>query len=208
MTLASLAAFGGALFILFFTPGPGNAAMVARTIDAGPVHGWLYGTGIITGDIIWLTVAVTGLAALAEAAGPYVWIGKVIGVAILLWMAWSALQSGLNPKPPAPVTSGLKRTAGYGATYLAGIAMPLTNPKAILFYLAFLPAFFDLTTVTPVNYAVMVAMMLALYALTTAIHVTLAERARTWLLEKGVKSRADLVTAFIMASVAVWLAIS
>ncbi|MFC4725933.1 LysE family translocator [Glycocaulis abyssi] len=208
MTLASLAAFGGALFILFFTPGPGNAAMVARTIDAGPVHGWLYGSGIITGDIVWLTVAVTGLAALAERAGPYVWIGKAIGVAILLWMAWGSLRSGLWPKPPAPVTSGLKRTAGYGATYLAGVAMPLTNPKAILFYLAFLPAFFDLSTVRMTDYAVMVAMMLALFMLTTAVHVTLAERARGWLVAKGVKSRADLATAFVMASVAVWLAIS
>ena len=63
MTPLTLAAFAGAIFILFFTPGPGNVAMVARTLDAGPAHGFVYGGGIITGDIFWLTVAITGLSA-------------------------------------------------------------------------------------------------------------------------------------------------
>ena len=83
--------------------------------------------------------------------------------------------------------------------------MPLTNPKPIIFYLSLLPAFFDLSAVTPVTYLIMVSIMLAMYALTATVHVGLAHKARDWLKAKGVKRWADLVTAVIMAAVAILL---
>ena len=94
---------------------------------------------------------------------------------------------------------------GLLATYAAGVAMPLTNPKPIIFYLSLLPAFFDLSAVTPVTYLIMVSIMLAMYALTASVHVGLAHKARDWLKAKGVKRWADLVTAVIMAAVAILL---
>lgn len=207
MTAATLAAFSAALFVLFFTPGPGNVAMVARTLDAGPVHGFVYGGGIITGDIFWLTVAITGLSAAAEAASDYAawfWVAKLIGAGILLWFAWGAFQAFRNPAPAgAPLKAPSKR--GLAATYAAGVAMPLTNPKPIVFYLSLLPAFFDLSLVTPASYAAMVAIMLAMYAITAGVHVGLAYRARDWLQAKGVKRWADLFTAVIMALIALLL---
>jgi len=207
MTLLTLAAFAGALFVLFFTPGPGNVAMVARTLEAGPVHGFVYGGGIITGDIVWLTVAVFGLAAASEAASDYAalfWVARILGAAILLWFAWRAFRSYRNPVQGAGVRAERAKLSkrGLAATYAAGVAMPLTNPKPIVFYLTLLPAFFDLSRVTAASYAAMVAIMLAMYAVTASVHVGLAHRARHWLAEKGVKRWADLLTAVILAAVA------
>ena len=184
--------------------------MVARTLDAGPAHGFVYGGGIITGDIVWLTVAITGLTAAAEAASAYAgwfWAAKIIGAGILFWFAWGALQSYRNPKSGAGVSDERARLSkrGLAATYAAGVAMPLTNPKPIVFYLSLLPAFFDLSAVTPASYAAMVAIMLAMYFVTAAVHVGLAHRARHWLAAKGVKRWADLITAVILAGVAVVL---
>ncbi|PIW29261.1 MAG: LysE family translocator [Rhodobacterales bacterium CG15_BIG_FIL_POST_REV_8_21_14_020_59_13] len=202
MSPDSLALFAAALLILFFTPGPGNIAMVARTLDAGPVHGFIYGAGIITGDIFWFTVAVSGLTAVADRIGPAGWIFKIIGVAILLWFSWKAFQSFRNPK----VAQIRKPTRmGLAATYLAGIAMPLTNPKPIIFYLTLLPSFFDLNQVDLAAWLVMVSIMLAMYLLTATVHVGLAHRARNWLQEKGVKRWADAVTALVMLGIAILL---
>ena len=207
MTLPTLAAFAGAIFILFFTPGPGNVAMVARTLEAGPVHGVVYGGGIITGDIVWLTLAVFGLAAASEAARDYAawfWVAKIAGAGILLWFAFGAFRSFRNPTSGAGVRAERARLSkrGLAATYAAGVAMPLTNPKPIVFYLTLLPAFFDLSRVNAASYAAMVAIMLAMYAVTAAVHVGLAHKARHWLAEKGVKRWADLVTAAVLAGVA------
>lgn len=202
MPIESHLLFAGALLILFFTPGPGNVAMVARTLDAGPAHGFIYGAGIITGDIFWFTVAVTGLTAVADRIGPAGWVFKIIGVGILLWFAWNAFQSFRHPK-----VALLKKPTrmGLAATYLAGIAMPLTNPKPIIFYLTLLPSFFDLSRVDVPAWLAMVSIMLAMYLLTAGVHVGLAHRARNWLQEKGVKRWADALTAAVMLGIAILL---
>jgi threonine/homoserine/homoserine lactone efflux protein len=199
MPADSFLLFAAALAILFFTPGPGNVAMVARTLDAGPAHGFIYGAGIITGDIFWLTIAVSGLTAIADRIGPVGWVIKIVGVAILLWFAWNAFQSFRNPKIVAIKTPS---RLGLAATYLAGIAMPLTNPKPIVFYLTLLPSFFDLERVNIQVYFVMVAIMLGMYALTAMVHVGLAHRARNWLQKKGIKRWADALTVLVMLAVA------
>lgn len=204
MTLQSLGLFAGAIFVLFMTPGPGNAAMIARTLDRGPAHGLAYGLGILTGDVFWLTLAITGLTAASAAfAGITLYI-KLAGAAVLLWFAWSAFQGFLRPRPAgAPVPAVTKR--GLAATYAVGITMPLSNPKAIVFYLSFLPAFFDLSQVSIPNYVTMIAIMLAMFALFALVYVGLAHRARAWLLTKGFRRWADLATALVMLGVALIL---
>lgn len=210
MTLLSLAGFAAAIFVLFLTPGPGNFAMVARTLDAGPVHGVTYGLGILTGDIVWLTVAITGLSAAAEIASAqsgWFWAAKIIGAGILFWFAYGALQSFRHPVSGAGVRAERAKLSkrGLAATYGAGIAMPLSNPKPIVFYLSFLPAFFDLSAVGPVSYAAMIAIMGAMFVIFAFVYVGLAHRARHWLAAKGVKRWADGLTAAILAGVAVLL---
>jgi threonine/homoserine/homoserine lactone efflux protein len=203
MTLHSLALFAGAIFVLFMTPGPGNAAMIARTLDRGPAHGAAYGLGILTGDIFWLTVAITGLSA-ASQFDSLALIIKFAGAGVLLWFAWNAFNGFLKPKPAgAPIPAVTKR--GLAGTYLVGITMPLSNPKAIVFYLSFLPAFFDLSQVTPVSYAAMIAIMLAMFVLFAGAYVGLAHRARDFLLTRGFRRWADLATALVMLGVALLL---
>lgn len=204
MTFSSLALFAGAIFVLFMTPGPGNAAMIARTLDRGPAHGVAYGLGILTGDIFWLTVAITGLAAASAAFAGFALVIKFVGAAILVWFAWNAFQGFLNPKPPdAPLPATRKRD--LAGTYAAGVTMPLSNPKAIVFYLSILPAVFDLSQVSIANYITMIAIMLAMFALFAFAYVGLAHRARDWLLTRGFRRWADLATAIVMLTVALIL---
>lgn len=204
MTLHSLALFAGAIFVLFMTPGPGNAAMIARTLDRGPAHGVAYGLGILTGDIFWLTLAITGLSAASAAFSGFSVLIKVAGSAVLIWFAWNAFQGFLEPKPagaPVPAVTG----RGLAATYAVGITMPLSNPKAIVFYLSFLPAFFDLSQVRLAHYIAMIAIMLAMFVLFAFAYVGLAHRARDWLMTKGFRRWADLATAIVMLAVALVL---
>lgn len=210
MTLAALAAFAGAIFVLFLTPGPGNIAMVARTLDAGPTHGVTYGLGILTGDVFWLTLAVFGLAAASQIASDHAslfWIARIVGAGILAWFAWGAFASYRRPAQGAQIRGEDARLSkrGLAATYAAGVAMPLTNPKPIVFYLTFLPAFFDLSRVTPLSYAAMIAIMGAMFVVFAFVYVGLAHRARAWMAQKGVKRWADLITALVLAAVAVLL---
>ena len=208
MTVTTLALFAGSLLVLFLTPGPGVLAMVGRTLNGGVWSGSSYGLGILTGDIIWLTVAITGLAAASElvtAAGPWIWVVKIGGAAILLWFAWSAFEGVLRPKPAGTISLAMPSKRGLAATYAAGIAMPLSNPKAIAFYLSFVPAFFDLSLVGPVEYAQMITILIAMGLVFIAFYVGIADRARDALAGTSLKRWADGVTAALLAAIALVL---
>lgn len=201
MSPENLLMFAGALVVLFLTPGPGIAAMIARTLDAGPWNAATYGVGILTGDIFWFTLAVTGLSALATQLATFWLVAKLVGAAYLLWMAgrafWSA-WTGARPKPVFPHDS--KR--GFATTYLAGIAMPLSNPKPIVFYLTLVPAFIPLDQITPASYALMVLIMTALAVPTAALYILSAHRARDWMTTRAVRRGTDIVTGVVMTVIA------
>ena len=207
MTLENLVLFAGALLVLFITPGPGIAAMIARTLDAGPWHAATYGVGILTGDMFWFTLAVTGLSAVATQLGGF-WLGaKLVGAAYLGWMAFKAFWSawtGARPRPVFP--SGSKR--GWAATYLAGIAMPLSNPKPIIFYLPLVPAFIPLEAITPVSYAAMILIMIAMAVPTAGAYIAAAHRARDWLQAPAVRRGTDIVTGLVMSGIAILLLVA
>lgn len=201
MTVESLFLFAGALLVLFLTPGPGIAAMIARTLDAGPWNAATYGSGILLGDIFWFTLAVTGLSALATQLETFWLAAKIVGVGYLSWMAgkayWSA-WTGARPKPVFPHDS--KR--GAAVTFAAGVAMPLSNPKPIIFYLTLVPAFVPLDAINAPTYALMLAIMTLLAIPTAALYIVSAHKARDWMTSPAVRRGTDLVTGLVMTAIA------
>src|SRR5579862_3622565 len=86
--ITNLLAFALALIITAGTPGPSVAALVARVLTGGFRSVFPFLLAMWIGEVMWLTVAVTGLATLArELSGVFVAI-KFMGVAYLLFLAW------------------------------------------------------------------------------------------------------------------------
>lgn len=115
------------------SPGPGVAAVIAR----GATNGWRgalgFILGIVAGDLVLFTAAAIGLAALAAT-----WSGLITALAVAggLWLVLSGTRMWRQDGDGDAGT-----TAGTGAASpLAGLLMTLGNPKAVLFYLALLPA--------------------------------------------------------------------
>ena len=66
MEWTPLLTFALALFVGASTPGPGIAAIVARVLGRGTQGAIAFTTGVAIGDVVWLTLAVLGVAALAH----------------------------------------------------------------------------------------------------------------------------------------------
>lgn len=213
MTATSLALFAGALLVLFVTPGPGIAVTVARTLDAGPVNASFYWSGILTGDVFWLTMAVSGLAVidqgLERAAPPEYLAGlmltaKLVGAGYLSWLAFQSFRSAWTGERARLVfKAGSKR--GLAGAYLAGVAMPLSNPKPIAFYLGFVPTFFAIDQVGPVDFVLMVATMAVMAVPAGLIYIGGSHKARDVMASPKVRRIADIVTGTLMAAIAVFL---
>ena len=139
-----LALYAGALFILFATPGPVWVATIARTLAGGFNAAWPLALGVAIGDVVWSLVAIMGVAWLVSVFDGFMLVLKWVAVALFLFMGIAILRHANKPIGEG----GHLTKPGIWAGFAAGIAVILSNPKAILFYGGVLPGFFDLSGIT------------------------------------------------------------
>lgn len=130
-----LPAFIGVILVFLAPPGPDMTYMLAVGLQGGRAAAVKAILGIGTGMSVYATAAALGLAAVAAAYPAALNAVKVAGAIYLLWLAVSTFRTARasTAAGEAPVVS--KRW------FLRGAVVSLTNPKIILFFLAFLPRF-------------------------------------------------------------------
>jgi threonine/homoserine/homoserine lactone efflux protein len=150
VSAVDLMLYAGALFILFLTPGPVWVAILARSLSGGFHAAWPLALGVVVGDVIWPLIAILGVTWIVDQAS---WFMDVLKwVAVLVFVAMGILLIR-NADRQLAENSRLTRP-GMWAGFLAGVAVILANPKAVLFYMGVLPGFFDLTLITMADIAV------------------------------------------------------
>ncbi len=179
-SLAPLLAYAAALAIAAGIPGPGVLALAGQAMGGGMRAALAFLAGIFLGDLFYLSVAVAGLAALAQLFSGVFLAVKVAGGFYLLYLAcrfWTS-EAGLARAQKA-------RSRGALATFLSGFALTLGNPKTIIFYLAVLPGVVDLQHVAPGDWALLALVTgLVLFAVLTP-YAVLADRAQGALIRSG-----------------------
>lgn len=176
MTLGSTLAFVIAVFVLGVTPGPAVAATIARGLTTGFWSAAALHLGVVLGDLVLLSLAIFGMAAVAQAMGELFFVVKIIGAAYLVWLGWTLWTSEpIDPAAPAERAAPSRQT---GRNVFAGLVITLGNPKAIIFYAAFLPTFVDLRQVGAGDIAVIAAVVVIVLTITNLSYAALATRAR------------------------------
>ena len=138
-----LLTFVPAALALNLTPGADMMFCLGQGLRAGARPAVAASAGISAGSLVHVTAAGLGLGAVV-AAVPWVFdVIRWVGVAYLLWLAVGALRM-------QPLTANTTTTATTAAqpkpalrAFWEGFMINLTNPKVILFVLAFVPQFVD-----------------------------------------------------------------
>ena len=172
-TVAPFIAYAAALSLAAAIPGPGIAALVGQSLGNGLRVSLFFLAGIALGDILYLTVAVAGLAAVAQLFTGAFLVIKVLGGAYLIWLAfkfWSD-RAGL-------VQTGTVKRGKSFATLLAGFTVTLGNPKTIVFYLALLPTVIDLEAVRLTDWVTLCALTIMVLFATLTPYAFLASTAQ------------------------------
>ena len=202
MDLAGLVVFATALFLAAASPGPGVAAIVARVLGRGMNGAFAFTAGVAVGDVVWLTLAVVGLAAVAQTFHGVFLAIKYAGAAYLLILAWKLWTAPVAAREVAAET----RREHPLRLFLGGLAVTLGNPKVMVFYLALLPSLLDVTRVTALAYAELVGVTLALLTLVFAAYVGLAARACRLLASPRAVRLVNRGTGAVMAGAAAAIA--
>ena len=174
MDLAALLIFAGALVVAAASPGPAIAVLVGRVIGRGPEGAGAFAAGLIIGDLVWLAVAVLGLAVVAQTFHEVFLVIKYAGAAYLIYLAYRMWTAPVAPRDVAAATSGDR----LPRLFLAGLALTLGNPKVVAFYLALLPNLIDLASVGVLGYAELAAICVAILIVVYGAYVVAAVRAR------------------------------
>jgi threonine/homoserine/homoserine lactone efflux protein len=154
----------------------------------------------LAGDLIWLTLAATGLAVIAKTfAGVFVAI-KFAGAAYLLYLAWrmATAPAAVNAAP-TPATRGWRAILG-------SLSLTLGNPKVMVFFLSIMPLVVDVRTLTAVAVFELAAVCAIVIFSTLALYAFAANRARTLLRSTRAMRFVNRAAGGLMASVAVAVA--
>lgn len=193
--------FAGALFVAAGSPGPSIAALVARVLTGGWRGVLPFLAAMWIGEAIWLSLAVWGLAVLAESLHLVFTAIKYLGVAYLLYLAWRMWTAPVEQREEA-----LPRQKTAGKLFAAGMAVTLGNPKIMVFYLALLPSIIDLASVTLLGWAELTATMLIVLTVIDFAWAAAATQARKALRSRRAVQAANRVSATVMAGAAAAIA--
>lgn len=212
--LSNLIAFLGAAILLAMTPGPSTMVVLRQTLRSGRRAAFVTTLGNATGLMTWAIAAAFGLTALVAASQVAYDVIRILGAVVL---AVLGIQSLLRARhvhgddwekeiTGAAATGAGKTPSGWRA-YRTGILTNLTNPKAAVFIVSFLPQF------VPEHAPVLLA-ILALAALHGAISISwytilawMVSRARQVFVRPAVRRRLEQVSGLVLLGFSVRLAV-
>lgn len=122
--------------VIVATPGTGAILTIAAGIRGGRRLSMVTAFGCTLGIVPHLLAAITGTAALLAMGGVAFEVLRWVGIAYLLYMAWSTWRStgALTVDESTPQRSVPRTIAN-------AVLANLLNPKLTLFFFAFLPQF-------------------------------------------------------------------
>ncbi len=171
------------------------AAAVGLSLTPGPngllalTHGALYGTkktlatifGGLLGFAAVIGMSMFGIGALLQASADLLTVLKWVGGAYLVWLGiqvWRSEPLGIASSEASPVS---KLTRLFSQGFLSAV----TNPKGILFFVAFLPQFIDPNRSLFVQFLIMAATFVFVEFRCELMVATLADRIPPWLIRVG-----------------------
>jgi threonine/homoserine/homoserine lactone efflux protein len=174
MTIEHWLAFALASAVLLAIPGPTILLVVSYALGHGRSASRATVAGVALGDFTAMTASMLGLGALLAASSTLFVALKWVGAAYLVWLGLKLWRA------PATLGDATEATAEADPVriMLHAFAVTALNPKSIVFFVAFLPQFLDLSRPLLPQMVIFEATFLVLATLNALAYATLASAAR------------------------------
>lgn len=209
-----LPAFLISALVIILSPGADTFLMLRSTLRGGMRDGFLTMLGIYAGITTLSVLLISGVGLLiARAPGALFWL-KIVGALYLLYLAVQSLRAGIKlvalnrSGDVAQVdiyAAGPKRKAG---PFVLGYLTNVTNPKVLIFFLAFFPQFLG----TAPSAALQLTFLCLVFVLVSAVWlitiVFTASAMRKVMTTTGFTIAMEFVVAGVFAVLAITLLVS
>lgn len=209
-----LPAFIVSALVIILSPGADTFLMLRSTIRGGKKDGFLTMFGIYTGIFTLSLLLISGVGlVIAKAPGALFWL-KIVGALYLLFLAIQSLRAGiklvkknnageLNSTDIDTVVSSKK-----AGPFVMGFLTNVTNPKVLIFFLAFFPQFLGESS----NAALQLTMLCLIFVVVSAVWLTTlvyaASAMRKVMTTPGFTIAMEFVVATVFAVLAITLLVS
>jgi len=195
--VAEMGLYAVAILLLFLTPGPVWVAILARSLKNGFAGAWPLALGVAIGDVFWPVLALLTLGQILSIHPDILLWLRYVAVAVFLVMGGGLMLARVDAiDAPRRLTR-----PGFAAGFLAGLAVIVGNPKAILFYMGILPGFFAVGSLSGADIA-LISLMSAIIPLTGNLCLALALDQASRLLESPrLRRRINLGTGAVLVLV-------
>ncbi|MBB3880317.1 LysE family translocator [Sphingomonas pseudosanguinis] len=187
--------FVGAVFLLSGTPGPNMLHILTRSVDMGLKRSVAAMAGCLSAVVLVLAASAAGLTTLLLALPGAFEVIRYAGVAYLLYLGIKAWRADIAPLDvsEAVLPRSLSRTALFRGGFLIGIS----NPKLILFAVAFLPQFINPARAQVPQFATLVATFAVIEAFWYGVYALGGRSLSRYLAKPAVKRAFNRMTGAI-----------
>jgi threonine/homoserine/homoserine lactone efflux protein len=201
MTLEIYLAYLLACLLITLIPGPTVTLIVANSLSHGTRAGLLNVAGTQAGLALMMLTLIVGLSSVIEAMGwLFDWL-RIAGALYLAWLGWKLLRSPdfdlRTQAAPAP----------RGGFFMQGLLVLLANPKALLWFGAFIPQFVDPNGPYVSQIALLGVTAMAVAAVTDGAYAVLTGRAGAFASRKNIRIVSKFSGAFLIGG-SLWLALT
>ncbi|MGE0238261.1 MAG: LysE family translocator [Parvibaculaceae bacterium] len=134
MTIEAYIAFCLAAIAIVIVPGPTVTVVIANSLKYGQRAGLLNVAGTQAGLVVWMAVAILGLASAITLMGVWFDVIRIAGAVYLIWLGIKLIRSKGELLAAAA-------SAPKGGFFLQGFVVILSNPKVLLVFGALIPQF-------------------------------------------------------------------
>jgi homoserine/homoserine lactone efflux protein len=199
MTLEAYIAFCLASIAIVIVPGPTVTVVIANSLKYGQRAGLLNVAGTQAGLVVWMAVAIAGLASAITLMGVWFDVVRIAGAAYLIWLGIKLLRSKGELLAAAVV-------APKGGFFLQGFVVILSNPKVLLVFGALIPQF-----ISPngdyLNQLILLGLSFMVIATVfDSLYAFAAGNAGTWLSQSRVRF-VEVSSGLCLIGGGIWLAL-
>ena len=214
LDLSVLPAFLVSALVIILSPGADTFLMLRSTLRGGKKDGFLTMLGIYAGITTLSLLLISGVGlVVAKAPGALFWL-KILGALYLLFLAVQSLRAGVNlvkrnfAGESITVDQDQSVTRTKAGPFVLGFLTNVTNPKVLIFFLAFFPQFLGDSSHAAVQLAMLCLIFVVVSAVWLVTLVFAASAMRKVMTTTGFTIAMEFVVATVFAVLAITLLFS
>ena len=176
-------AFAAASLLFIQVPGPSLLFTIGRALSVGRRDALLSVAGNASGLVAQVVLVAIGLAAVVTTSATAYTVVKTLGAAYVIWLGVQAIRHRGDAR--VALRSGSPGPGQRGRAWRIGFVVGLTNPKTLVFFVAFLPQFVRADAGPVALQTILLGVVFAALAVCSdSVWALAAGRARDWFARK------------------------